>query len=80
MTFSQTQLDELGLLARFNLDSGQQGIKIHSDAPEGLIDAGRRLHAKGMITLPDGGYLTALGHETSEHVQSLRSLLGDSDA
>ena len=80
MSFTQSQLEELALLTKFNLDTEQQGIKIHSDASAAVIDAGKRLHAKGMITLPDGGYLTPLGHETGEHVQALLSLLGDSDA
>ncbi|MDR2213295.1 MAG: TIGR02647 family protein [Pseudomonadales bacterium] len=75
MSFTQAQLEELELLARFSLDTEQQGLKIHSDAPAALVAAGRRLHAKGMITQPDGGYLTPLGHETSEHAQALRTLL-----
>jgi TIGR02647 family protein len=78
MVFTQAQLEELALLARFDLDTEQQGIKIHRDASAAVIEAARRLHAKGMLTLPDGGYLTPLGHETSEHVQALLSLLGGS--
>jgi uncharacterized protein (TIGR02647 family) len=77
MSLTQSQLDELALLARFNLDTEQQGLKIHHDAAPSLVAAGQRLHAKGMITQPDGGYLTPLGHETSEHAQALMSLLGE---
>ncbi|MDR0780193.1 MAG: TIGR02647 family protein [Pseudomonadales bacterium] len=80
MSFTQAQLDELNLLARFSLDTEQQGLKIHHDAAPILVAAGQRLHAKGMITLPDGGYLTPLGHETCEHAQALLSLLGSGDA
>jgi uncharacterized protein (TIGR02647 family) len=79
MSLTEAQLDELNLLTRFSLDSEQQGLKIHHDALPALIAAGQRLHAKGMITQPDGGYLTPLGHETSEHAQALLSLLGKGD-
>jgi uncharacterized protein (TIGR02647 family) len=77
MSLSQAQLEELALLARFNLDTEQQGLKIHHNAAPAVVAAGRRLHAKGMITQPDGGYLTPLGHETCEHAQALLSLLGE---
>jgi len=75
MSLTPALLEELELLNMFNLDNGQQGIKIHSDAESSIIAAGQRLFDKGMITLPDGGYLTPRGLETSEHAQVLITLL-----
>jgi uncharacterized protein (TIGR02647 family) len=75
MSLTPAMIDELELLNMFNLNTTQQGIKIHHDAAASRVEAGKRLHAKGMITLPDGGYLTPLGQQTAEHVQILVSLL-----
>jgi uncharacterized protein (TIGR02647 family) len=75
MTLSAAMLDELELLNMFNLNTTQQGIKIHHDAAPAKVAAGKRLFGKGMITLPDGGYLTPLGQQTAEHVQVLVNLL-----
>ncbi|MES2605266.1 MAG: TIGR02647 family protein [Pseudomonadota bacterium] len=75
MSLTPALLEELELLNMFNLNTTQQGIKIHHDATSAKVDAGKRLHAKGMITLPDGGYLTPLGQQTAEHVQILVTLL-----
>lgn len=75
MSLTPALLDELELLNMFNLNTTQQGIKIHHDATSAMINAGKRLYAKGMITLPDGGYLTPLGQQTAEHVQTLVTLL-----
>ena len=76
MSLTPDLLEELELLNMFNLNSTLQGIKIHSEADPGKIAAGRRLFDKGMITLPDGGYLTPLGQQTCEHAQVLISILG----
>jgi len=75
MSLTPALLEELELLNMFNLDNGQQGIKIHSDADSAIIAAGQRLFDKGMITQADGGYLTPRGLETSEHAQTLITLL-----
>ncbi|PSJ37464.1 TIGR02647 family protein [Zobellella taiwanensis] len=75
MRYNPALMDELNLLLHFNLDTTQQGIKVHHDADPDLIAAAARLHEKGLITLPDGGYLTELGRETAEHAQSLLGLL-----
>jgi uncharacterized protein (TIGR02647 family) len=75
MTLSAAMLDEIELLNMFNLNTTQQGIKIHHDAAPTKVAAGKRLFDKGMITLPDGGYLTPLGQQTAEHVQVLVKLL-----
>ena len=80
MTLTTAVLEEIELLNLFNLDTERQGIKIHSDAAPQLIAAGRRLFDKGIISQPDGGYLTPRGHEAGEHAQALLSLLsGDAD-
>ncbi len=75
MAIPQELLHEMNLLAHFDLHSMQQGIKVHSDAAPELVAAAQRLHQKGLIDQPDGGYLTALGHEAAEHVQNLLQIL-----
>lgn len=75
MTYTPELIDELNVLARYNLATTQAGIKVHHDADPAVIAATRRLYDKGMITQADGGYLTDLGHETAEHAQSLLGLL-----
>lgn len=75
MPYTQTILDELNILARFNLKSTQEGIKIHSSAGAPVISAAQRLHNKGLITQPDGGYLTDLGRKAAEHSQAALLIL-----
>lgn len=75
MSLTPQLLDELELLNMFSLATTQQGIKIHSDADPAKIAAGKRLFDKGMITQPDGGYLTPLGQQTSEHAHALVAML-----
>jgi uncharacterized protein (TIGR02647 family) len=76
MPFSQDHLSELNLLALFDDSSSQEGIKVHQHSAEpAMVAAAQRLHQKGLITQRDGGYLTALGAETAEHVQKLVSVL-----
>ncbi len=76
MPFSPDHIEELNLLALFNLSSAQEGIKVHqhSAAPESVA-AAQRLFNKGLITQLDGGYLTRLGSETAEHTQKLLTIL-----
>ena len=62
---------ELNILARFNLSTTQEGIKIHSSAAPDVIAATERLFNKGLISQADGGYLTELGRNAAEHAQSL---------
>lgn len=52
-----------------------QGLKIHQDADPAIIDAGKRLFDKGIVTQPDGGYLTNLGYDLAEHAKVLQSAL-----
>ena len=75
MPYTPELVEELNTLLRFDLATSQQGIKIHKDADTAIIAATRRLHAKGLITLADGGYLTSLGRDTAEHAQALLSIL-----
>lgn len=75
MSFSPDMIDELNLLLKFPTDSLMQGLKIHHDANQSMIDAAERLYAKGVITQVDGGYLTDLGHDLIEHAQRLRMAL-----
>ncbi len=75
MRYHPDLINELNLLLHFNLDTTQQGIKVHHDAEPALIAAAVRLHDKGLSTQPDGGYLTDLGREASEHAQALLTLL-----
>ena len=67
--------DELNILARFNLDTTQEGIKIHSSAAPNVIAATKRLHEKSLVTQPDGGYLTELGRHAAEHAQQLLTIV-----
>ena len=75
MKFSPQHLDELNLLIQFDVSSAATGIKVHSDAPEALQAAAKRLHEKGLCSLPDGGYLTHEGIEMAELTQRLLYVL-----
>jgi uncharacterized protein (TIGR02647 family) len=68
-------VDELNTLIRFDLDTGQQGIKVHKTAGANVISAVQRLHAKGLVTQVDGGYLTSLGREATVHAQAILGFL-----
>ncbi len=68
-------IEELNLLSLFNLDSIQEGIKIHHEAGADKIAAAERLFDKGIITQIDGGYLTNLGIEAAEHAHALINIL-----
>ncbi|MEX2131951.1 MAG: TIGR02647 family protein [Pseudohongiellaceae bacterium] len=75
MHLTKEFLQELELLALFDLHSSQVGLKIHHEAPAERIAAARRLFEKNITTLEDGGYLTLLGIEAAEHAQALVSIL-----
>ena len=66
---------ELNFLAHYDLDTMQEGIKVHKDADPSVIAAVQRLHDKKLVTLVDGGYLTALGREVAEALQSTLTIL-----
>ena len=60
---------------KFNLQTHQQGIKVHSSADVDQVQATQRLFNKGLVTQIDGGYLTDLGQAAAEHAQSLIQIL-----
>ncbi|MEO1878769.1 MAG: TIGR02647 family protein [Methylococcales bacterium] len=48
---------------------------MHGSAKPELINAAARLFEKGLISQPDGGYLTDLGIEVAEHAQAVLQIL-----
>ncbi len=75
MPFTRDLIDELDTLLRFDLADLQTGLKIRSTADSAVIAAASRLHAKGLTTQIDGGYLTPLGRDAAERAQDLLSIL-----
>jgi uncharacterized protein (TIGR02647 family) len=75
MPFNAEMLDQLNLLLKFPTDSLMQGLKIHHDADPSVIAAAKSLYDMGIISQPDGGYLTDLGLDLIEHAQILKSAL-----
>lgn len=76
MNYTQDTIDELNLLARYNLDTTLAGLKVHSSsASPATVAAAQRLHSKCLTTQADGGYLTTIGHEAAEMAQTLFNLL-----
>lgn len=78
MPYSPELVSELEVLSLFDLDNHLAGVKIHHDASAGAVAAAQRLHDKGLVSLPDGGYLTSLGRDAAEHAQALLIILGES--
>ncbi|MCK9505062.1 MAG: TIGR02647 family protein [Porticoccaceae bacterium] len=72
---ADTTLDEIRILALFNPASTLEGIKVHHNAAPSAISAAQRLFEKELITLPDGGYLTALGQEALRHLDGLLTII-----
>jgi len=75
MTIKQELIDEIEVLLHYNLNTTQEGIKVHHTARPELLGAAKRLHTKGLTDQDDGGYLTDLGHEAAEHIQNALTLL-----
>ena len=75
MPYSKDMLEEIKILTHYNLDTTQEGIKVHSSADSGAIAAAQRLYAKGLVSQSDGGYLTSLGRTAAEHAQDLLRIL-----
>ena len=75
MPYTPELIDELNTLTRFDLATSQQGIKVHKTASAAVIAANQRLHAKGLLTQADGGYLTGLGRDAAEHAQAVLAIL-----
>lgn len=78
MPFNQDRVDELNILMQFNLNSMQEGIKVHTNAEPSVIAATQRLYDKGILSQADGGYLTDLGLEAAELADKLLSILNSS--
>ncbi|WP_158768930.1 TIGR02647 family protein [Paraglaciecola sp. L1A13] len=78
MSLTTEMVNEFNLLLKFPTTSLMQGLKVHNDAEPDVIAAAKRLFDKGIITLPDGGYLTDLGHDLIEHAQVVQSALTSS--
>lgn len=66
---------EIRILNLYNLDSVREGLKVHHDADAETKAAIERLHQKGLLTQPDGGYLTDLGVHCAEQLQSALRIL-----
>ncbi len=75
MHYTDEQMAEMDILIRYNLQSTQQGIKVHSRANKEQIAAAQRLFDKGLVTAIDGGYLTDLGRKAAEHAKALLLIL-----
>jgi uncharacterized protein (TIGR02647 family) len=75
MPYTPELFDELDILTRYKLTTTQQGIKVHHTADPAIIAAMQRLYDKGLVTQPDGGYLTDLGREAAEHAQAALTIL-----
>ncbi len=75
MRYTQDQMAEIDILIRYNLQTTQQGIKVHSNANVEQVQAVQRLFDKGLVTAIDGGYLTDLGRTAAEHAQALMLIL-----
>ena len=75
MQFYKEQIAEIEILIHYNLETTQQGIKVHSNAGEARVEAVQNLFEKGLVTQFDGGYLTDLGRTAAEHAQALILIL-----
>ena len=75
MPFTKELTEELNLILKFPHKSLMQGLKIHNDASPEMIAAAQRLYDKGIVSQPDGGYLTNLGHDLAEHALVIQSAL-----
>ncbi len=78
--YTSDLVDELNTLVRYDLSSNQHGVKVHKTADAAVIAATDRLYRKGLITQPDGGYLTSLGRNAAEHAQAALALLTEGGA
>ena len=75
MSFTPELIEELNILALYDLSTLEEGIKVHKTAEPLAIAATKRLHEKGLITLSDGGSLTSLGLGAAEHAHALLTIL-----
>lgn len=75
MTYNAERVAELEILMLYNLDNHQEGLKVHNNASSQHLQAIQRLYDKGLVSQPDGGYLTSLGRDAAEHAQALGQIL-----
>ena len=75
MTITYALDAELDLSLQFPNESWMQGLKIHHDDEPSAVAAVKRLFEKGIVTLPDGEYLTDLGHDLFEHALVVKMTL-----
>ena len=75
MPFTPELIEEFNILARYNLTTTQEGIKVHKTADPAMVDTIKRMYEKGLLTQADGGYLTDLGREAAEHAQIALTIL-----
>lgn len=75
MPYTQDIVEEVKILTKYNLNTSQEGLKIHSSASEQVVAAAQRLFDKGLTSQSDGGYLTSLGRTAAEHAQDLLLIL-----
>ena len=75
MIFTPDLVAELEILARYDLSTIGEGIKVHKTAEPGVIAATQRLFDKRLTPLSDGGYLPSLGLGVAEHVQALITIM-----
>lgn len=75
MSLNPQLLQEIALLLMFDPRNPLEGLKVHKEADAGKIAAAKRLHEMGIITLNDGGYLTARGQEAADHAEALINIL-----
>ncbi len=68
-------IEEIKILTLYNAPSNQEGIKVHASAEPSAISATKRLFEKSLISQDDGGYLTDLGIEATEHIQAVLTIL-----
>jgi len=75
MSYTPELIEEINLLALYNIASTHEGIKVHKAAGAAAVAAAQRLYDKGLTTQADGGYLTNLGIEATEHARALLTIL-----
>ena len=75
MAYTPELIAELEILALYNLENVQEGLKVHNNATSKTQGAMTRLYEKGLVTQADGGYLTSLGLDAAEHAQALLTIL-----
>lgn len=79
MALPENIMQEIHVLALFNPASSLEGIKVHHSAEPSAIAATKRLFDKNLLTLPDGGYLTTEGQIVVGHLDSLLTVLNNSE-